>query len=159
SGPPSGPPPSSAPPPEGGAPVVGAPEVAGTRPETPLRAPARRHQLTSVQQSTVAKDWNSVFEPGVDVAGDVRAINEGRAERRGDRWIVNGRTYGSHDGTLYPIEGEGIHRLDRGAFKALGVYNQFGLTPRAEEILGRMGIGDAQRDAAQRAWRAGHPEG
>jgi hypothetical protein len=127
-----------------------------SRPAEPLRAPARRHDLLGVRQGTVAKDWNTVVEPGIDVAGDVRAINEGQAVREGDMYRINGRTYGHHDGTLYPIDGPGFHRLDRGAFKALGVYNEHGMTPRAEEILDRMRMSEAARVQAQAAYEAGH---
>jgi hypothetical protein len=59
-----------------------------------------------------------------------------------------------HDGTLYPISGEGFHQLSRGAFKALGVYNQFGDSAQAAEILDRMGATPADREAALAAWRA-----
>ncbi len=121
-----------------------------------LRAPARRHRLEHVDQKTVAKDLNSVVEPGVDMAGDVARIRAGQAEKVGDKFVVNGRTYGHHDGTLYPISGPGIHTLDRGAFKALGVYNKMGgETENAVKILDNMGIGAEQRAAALRAWQAG----
>jgi hypothetical protein len=132
------------------------PEAINHAPAEPFRAPARRHDLNGVRQKTVAKEWNTVVEPGVDVAGDVRAINEGRAVRNGDTYQVNGRTYGHHDGVLYPMDGPGFHRLDRAAFKALGVYNEFGLTPRAEDILNRMGMAPEARAQARAAYEAGH---
>ena len=99
-----------------------------------------------------------MIAPWVDVAGDVAAINAGRATRVGDTFVVNERTYGVHEGTLYPIAGLGYHRLDRGAYKALGVYNAFGDGPRAAEILDMMGIDSEQRAAARAAWRAGRGE-
>ncbi|NEP09727.1 MAG: hypothetical protein F6K14_05785 [Symploca sp. SIO2C1] len=95
------------------------------------------------------------MEPFVDISNDVSAINAGRATRQGNNFIINGRTYGSHDGILFPISGPGFHQLDRGAFKALGVYNQFGDTSRATEILDNMAISSEQRQAALRAWRTG----
>lgn len=117
-----------------------------------LRAPSRRHTLSSITQKSVAKERNSVFDPSVDVAADVRAINAGKATRVGDDFVISGRTYGQHDGTLYPKSGPGIYPLSRPQFKALGVYNKFGRTARAEEILDKMGISAADREAAARVW-------
>ena len=75
--------------------------------------------------------------------------------RDGDRYVVNGRRYRMEaTGRLFPIDGPGFHRLDRGAFKALGVYNQFGLSARAEAILDAQGMAVAARDQARIAWRA-----
>jgi hypothetical protein len=68
---------------------------------------------------------------------------------------VNGRTYGVHDGTLYPISGTGFHQLNRGAFQALGVLNKFGDTSQARVILARMkNVGPSEIEAALLAWRA-----
>lgn len=98
--------------------------------------PAARHRAQGVTQRTVAKAVTTVIEPWVDVAGDVASINAGRAIRTGDRFLINERRYHQEaNGTLYPVDGVGFHQLDRGAFRALGVYNEFGLTARAEEIL------------------------
>jgi RHS repeat-associated protein len=122
-----------------------------------FRGPSQRHRLNKVDQETVAKDLNTVIEPRVDVAADVAAINRGLARREGDRFIIHGRTYGVHDGTLYPISGPGFHQLDRGAFKALGVFNTFGDTGRAAEIMSRMGLSQEAIEAGRAAWRAGQP--
>jgi hypothetical protein len=84
----------------------------------------------------------------------VALINAGKAQRIGDRYFINDRIYGTHGGTLYPVSGPGLHQLDRGAFKALGVFNRFGDTQRAAEVLDMMGIDREQREAALRAWRA-----
>lgn len=120
-----------------------------------VRVPHRRHLLARVNQRTVAKARNSVIESWVDVRADVAAINAGQATAQGETLIVNGRTYGVEaNGTIYPIAGEGIHVLDRGAFKAVGVYNTVGQSPRAEAILDAMGIGPEQRAQALTAWQA-----
>jgi hypothetical protein len=67
----------------------------------------------------------------------------------------DGRTYGVHDGTLYPLSGPGFHQLSRGAFQALGVFNRFGNTPQAHTILERMkNVGPAEIEAALKAWSA-----
>lgn len=105
-------------------------------PPRPARMPASRHWAQAVTQRTVAKAVTTVFEPWVDVAADVAMINAERAIRTGDRFLVNGGRYQQEaNGTLYPVDGVGCHRLDRGAFRSFGVYNEFGLTVRAEEIL------------------------
>jgi hypothetical protein len=86
---------------------------------------------------------------------DIAAINRGEAIRHGQTYIVNDRIYGlDPSGVAYPISGPGIHVLDRGAFKALGVYNRFGESARAEEILDAMGVQAASRAAALTAWRS-----
>lgn len=126
-------------------------------------APADRHRLHKIKQNTVAKDKNTVIEGSVDVGADVEAINRGEAKELPNRQFeINSRIYGSHDnGRLYPIAGEGFHQLNRDAFKALGVYNKFGETPRAEEILdqmtdrkGQKGISEEDRDAALKVFRS-----
>ncbi len=122
---------------------------------TPLRSPADRHYIRKVTQRSVAKEKNTVIEPSVPVASDVAAINAGQATQSGDTFTVNGRIYGTHDGVLYPMSGTGFYELDRGAYKALGVYNKFGDNPQATTILDNMGIAPAQRAAALQAWRAG----
>jgi hypothetical protein len=98
--------------------------------EATLRRPARRHWGATVTQKTVAKNLNTVIEPGVDVAGDVAAIRAGRATRVDGQYVVNGRTYGVHDGALYPVSGPGFHQLNRGSFQALGMLNKVGDTAR-----------------------------
>jgi len=133
--------------------------MAGGTPAAPnaFRGPAQRHWITKIDQGSVAKNLNTVIEPGVDVASDVAAINQGLAQRTGDRFFVNGRTYGVHDGTLYPISGLGLHQLDRGGFKALGVLMKFGDTPRAAEIMKHMGLSPEAIDAGRSAWKAAQP--
>lgn len=120
-----------------------------------LRSPSSRHYLDKIDQKTVAKEWNTVIEPNVKVNEDLSAIRAGNVRLESDRFILpNGRIYGHHDGTLYPISGPGFHRLDRGTFKALGVYNQFGNTNKANQILNNMGISAEIREALN-VWRLG----
>jgi hypothetical protein len=125
-----------------------------------VQRPVDRHFIRNVDQNTVAKSTNTVIAPRVDVGADVMAIRKGAASEGinsdGIRtFTIHDRTYGMHDsGTLFPMSGDGLFVLDRGAFHALGVYNKFGTTPRATEILDRMEISDIQREAALSAWRA-----
>jgi hypothetical protein len=124
------------------------------KPDPPLKPPASRHYAARVKQKTLAKAQNTVIEPGVDVMADVAAINAGQAVKISGNFVVNGRTYGFHDGTLFPIAGPGFHQLQRGAFKALGVMNQLGLTDKGNEILDKMGISAEDRAAAKKAYDA-----
>lgn len=125
-------------------------------PPRPVMLPLPRHRLSAVTQRTLTRAVNSVIEPTVDAAADIAAINRGEAVRHGDRYTVNGRVYGVEEGgRAYPVAGPGIYQLGRGAFKALGIYNQFGLTDRSEAILDEMGIVPAERLAGREAWRAG----
>jgi hypothetical protein len=118
-----------------------------------LRAPARRHWASTVNQKTVAKNMNTVIEPGVDVAADVAEIQSGRVTRVKGNYVVHGRMYGIHDGTLYPISGPGLHQLSRGAFRALGVFNKFGDTPQAYTFLAEMkNVGPAEVEAGLKVW-------
>jgi len=119
-----------------------------------LKFPGARHFIKKVTQKTVAKEKNTVIEPGVDVIGDVNAIRSGLATRVGETFVINGRTYGIHNGAIHPISGPGFHQLELPAFKALGVYNKFGNSQRAAEILNNIGISEAARNAALPAWQA-----
>lgn len=137
-----------------------APPAWADKPARPTTRPVDRHFIRKVDQSTVAKDKNTVIESRVDVSRDVKEINDGKAKKGSESgtttWSINGRTYGAHDnGTLFPIRGSGLHELNRSAFKALGVYNKFKDTPRAREILDKMGISPGDRQAALKAHKAG----
>ena len=85
----------------------------------PLNPPAARHRVNKVKQNTVAKDKNSIVEPWVDVEADVAQINAGQAKRTGDTFSVNGRTYGHHNGTLYPIQAKGFMNWTAGRSRLL----------------------------------------
>lgn len=112
--------------------------------------PAARHHPTRVRQGTVAKSQNTMIKPGTDIGPDLEAIRSGQAMRDGPYYVVNDRYYGVHEnGTIYPVQGAGLVPLDRGGFKALGIYNEMGETPHAEVILDRMGISAEQRQAAR----------
>lgn len=130
-------------------------------PPRKVSMPASRHFIRKVTQRTVAKEKNSVIDPSVDVYQDVTDINAGKGNfaktpEGVDTVTVNGRTYGiKPTGTLYPITGNGIMLLDNGAFKSLGVYNKFGNTSRATEILDMAGYSPEQRSKALEAWRIG----
>ena len=118
-----------------------------------LRGPvASRHRLESITEKSVAKRTTTVAEPGVDISKDVADIRAGLGKIDGERITVNGRTYGSHDGTLYPIEGQGLHQLDRGTFKALQTMRKHGVDG-AQQYLDNMGVNAETRAAAEALYR------
>lgn len=119
-----------------------------------------RHRIQHVRQRTPTRSTiTSVVEPWVDMVADTHAINEGRAVHDGNTYRVNGRTYGAKisgaKSRLYPISGQGVHRLSRNEFKALGVYNDLGISPRVELILARMGISIAEQYRVRTLWQIG----
>lgn len=98
-----------------------------------------------------------MLEPWVDVRADLDAINAGEciydpATRRA--WI-HGRLYGIHEnGTAFPIEGDGIIVVSRGAFRALQAYEEYnGINDRSEHEIGHeKGVTGEDRAVAQRIW-------
>ncbi len=120
-----------------------------------LNSPPTRHYADKVTQTTVAKEFNTVTDRSVvDISADVSAIRSGQSQVIGDTFVVNGRTYGMHDGTLYPMSGPGLYTLDRGGYKALGVLNKFGDTPQAQVILNNMGVSAETKAAALNVFKA-----
>ena len=118
---------------------------------------SRRHRISKVKQGGVKKDKNTVVPDYVDFNADISAINEGRAIRnQDDTFTVNDRTYGYHPetGKTYPISGKDFYELDRGAYEALGIYNKFGNTSRANDILDNIGVDEASRRSALEAQNA-----
>lgn len=120
------------------------------KPSRRLRRPNRRHFLIHVGVLSTPKQRNTIIRPWVDVTIDVRAINDGRGIRAGNTVTINERTYGIEpNATLYPISGSGFVLLDRGAYKALGYYNDFGVTDLAEEEMNRALISIQSRERAR----------
>lgn len=126
-------------------------------PSPPARVPDRnRHLLTRIRRTTRRKQRNAVVDSTVDMQADIDAINRGDGIRDGSRWTIHGRTYAvDATGHSWPVEGAGIYPLDRGAFLALAIYNEFGETATAERILDLEGIAAAARAEARRVWQIG----
>jgi hypothetical protein len=86
---------------------------------------------------------------------DIDAINRGDAIRVGERWTVHQRTYHvDATGHTWPVSGVGVHLLDRAAFLALGIYNEYGLTDVAETLLDFERVSEPARTSARRVWQA-----
>ncbi|MEQ8280264.1 MAG: hypothetical protein RMA76_13110 [Deltaproteobacteria bacterium] len=116
-----------------------------------LRAPnAARHFVDRIGPKSWTKGTNTVVENPQLVADDVAAIRRGEGVIDGDRITINGRTYGAHDGTLFPVEGPGFHQLDRGGFKAIQEIKRAGSLEGAQQALDGMGIPQATRELAAR---------
>jgi hypothetical protein len=93
--------------------------------------------------------------PWVDFGQDVAAILVGDCIREGNRFVVNGRVYTLESGgRLFPSSGDGLVRLGRGAYRALGMYNDEGVTEAAEMKLDRAGIREDERQVARQIWQA-----
>src|SRR5207253_3120552 len=114
-----------------------------------------RHEILRVYVERWSKAENGVVESWVGLEAETLAINRGEALRRGDDFLVNGRLYHQKaDGRLYPVDGPGVHQLQRMEYTVLGYYNQFGLNEQTERLLDRMTVVLADREAARQAWRA-----
>jgi hypothetical protein len=120
------------------------------KPSRPLRRPNRRHFQIHVGVKSTPKERNTIIQPWVDVTSDVWAINAGRGIRIGNTVTIDRRTYGIEPtATLYPISGPGFVSLDRGAYKALGYYNDYGFTDFAETEMDRNLISSQSRERAR----------
>lgn len=128
----------------------------GNRPLEPLRPPDRRHYLRLISPRSRIRPRNMIVLPGVDVAADVRSINAGEAVRIGETWTVNGRRYWiDQPNTLYPIDGDGFVPAPHRTYKAVGIYNQDGLTSAAEDHLDQSLVTADSRQQARRILRPG----
>lgn len=93
---------------------------------------------------------------------DVQAIRDGLAVRDGNAFTVNGRTYVLEPNRrLFPRDGEGFHRLSRGAYRALALYNDPELRIDPERMLDLEGVPEEDRELARHLkrelddWRRG----
>jgi hypothetical protein len=99
--------------------------------------------------------------PDVDVQRDLEFIRQGHAVRtyvRGaERYTVNGRTWQLKrpGGTIFPVEGEGLIRVDQGAMIALKAYRRYNGPdhPNVARELAGNGVSEADAEVARRVWR------
>jgi hypothetical protein len=93
--------------------------------------------------------------PWVDFGQDLSAILAGDCIRHGNRFIVNEREYVLEGGgRLFPVSGAGLIQLGRGAYTALGRYNDLGVTEEVEAQLELDEVDEAERERAREVWRA-----
>jgi len=128
----------------------------GDVPPVLVRIPNKRHVIKLVGPSSEkaqGKLLNSVVESTVDLAADVTAINRGEGRRDGQHYWINGRKYFvKPDGGSYPVDGPGVHRLSGGAYQALKVYNEIGLTEAAETRLNLYHVTEDEREIARQLY-------
>ena len=123
-----------------------------------IKAPNPRHNGATVSPKSIVKENNTVVTSSVNMKQDTQLIKNGEATNLGKdtktgdtlHSLPNGRVYAEKGktGQLYPYSGPGIYQLDRGAYGALGVYNKFGKTEKAETILKNMNITPEARSLA-----------
>jgi len=120
-----------------------------------LRPPNRRHRASQVNRRWLPHgEINTVAMPWVDFGQDIVAILAGNGIRHGNRFVVNEREYVLEGGgRLFPVSGEGLIQLGRGAYIALGWYNDLGVTGAVEGQLQRNGVYEAERARARDVWR------
>jgi hypothetical protein len=116
-----------------------------------IRIPEARHRVAHAGERTYPHgDVNTVAMPWVDFGQDLADILAGGATRDGNRFDVNGRIYVLEGGgRLYPLSGEGLAQIGRGAYRALGMYNDWGLTEIAEVRLAQARIREDERAVAR----------
>jgi hypothetical protein len=120
-----------------------------------MRVPEARHRASRVNARTAPRYVNTVAMPWVDFGQDRADILAGRCVRDGNRFRVNGREYMLEGGgRLFPIAGDGLYQLGRGAYRALGRYNEGGLTDAVETQLDQLNIRQEERQVARLIWRA-----
>jgi hypothetical protein len=130
------------------------PNLPTQRQGTP-RVPERRHFAEQLNARSVRHtDENTVIMPWVDVMADVQAIREGHAVRDGNTFVVHGRSYGLEPNRrLFPREGDGLYRLNRGAYRALALYNDPELRIDPDRMLDLEGVPAVDREIARRIKR------
>ncbi len=102
-----------------------APQVKGPAAGRTLNSPHDRHTVGGAGRAGKNfTDRNTIILPGYakEVEKDIAGIAEGRATLlpKGDRYEINGRTYGIHEnGTVYPDAGPGFVQMDRNEYLAL----------------------------------------
>jgi hypothetical protein len=97
--------------------------VIGSARGADLNPPHRRHTITGARNGQV-KENNTVYMRGHEgaAAQDVQAIASGEAfwNRETQLYEIRGRSYGVEpNGTVYPVSGTGMVKLDRNEYAAL----------------------------------------
>jgi hypothetical protein len=121
-----------------------------------LRPPSARHRAERVNlRSQVHGDISTVAMPRVDFNEDLRLIRAGQCVRTGNRFVVNGREYVLEGNwRLFPMTGGGLYQLGRGAYTALGWYDQLGVMPAVDARLVLERVTEDERLRGLEVWRA-----
>lgn len=126
----------------------------GKLPKTALK-PNRRHDPCKTKGSDQTKEENSMFDPDVDVSGDIPAMNAGNFTRAGEDIVVNGRTYGWHPetGTTYPKSGPGIVKMDRAQHQLLKQLNTAPFENAMKFAKNMPGLDPKKIEAVMKLWK------
>lgn len=104
-------------------------DIIANTPSKPLTKIDRRHYVDRISKRSTSDTDNTMILPGYEdaVAEDLRLINQGLADRSGNHYFVNGRTYQEHGGTggAYPVRGEGFVAVDRGTHASLATFARY----------------------------------
>lgn len=117
-----------------------------------------RHVLHRIDRRSRASDDNTPFLPGYEevVEEDRVAISAGAAERDGNTYHINDRSYVEKGGTggYFPIGGEGTVTIDRATYRCLVLFATYNGPGRAAltEIEHDPLIGDDQLEQALALW-------
>lgn len=114
---------------------------------------AKRH----VAEAVTSKSWNkgttSIVSKNIDMSADIALIRAGKAVKTGELYQINGRIYGTHNGTWIPVSGEGVIQLERNAYKGYAILNEMGgPTPEAIRQMTQSEVSKASQEAAIKAW-------
>lgn len=130
-----------------------------------IKDPNSRHNGAAVNPKTTAKENNTVVSNSVNMKQDTQlikngdAINLGRDPKTGDTLhsLSNGRVYAEKsNGKIYSYSGTGVYQLDRGSYRALGIYNKYGDTPAAKEALNLNRINPESQSMGHKVWKEVH---
>lgn len=110
-----------------------------------LKGPlSKRHVLGSIGKKSMPKNNNTIIMPWVDYNKDIEAIKKGEYNKVNGNYEINGRTYGIHDGRLYPIVGEGFVTLNRNQYKLLIELKTNPNNPHMENIKKGLKLSDIE---------------
>lgn len=104
----------------------------------------KRHVLGSIGKKSMPKNNNTIIMPWVDYNKDIEAIKKGEYNKVNGNYEINGRTYGIHDGRLYPIVGEGFVTLNRNQYKLLIELKTNPNNPHMENIKKGLKLSDIE---------------
>ena len=127
-------------------------------PSKPLTRINQRHFISRISKRSLSDAQNTMILPGYEdaIEADRRMINDGRAKRANNDYVINGRTYREHGGTgtFYPVSGEGVINIDRGAHRALVILKTYNESTDAalNRLKHERDISDEQVGQALQLW-------
>jgi hypothetical protein len=120
-----------------------------------IKKPARRHNPCKTKGNDPTKGENSMIDPDTDISGDLKALESGSFTRKGEDYIVGGRTYGMHPdtGTVYPKSGPGIVKVDRAQHQLLKKLNSGSYDDAMKFAKNMPGLDQKKVDDVLKLWK------